>query len=149
MRWLVARGAACIAAVLGAGCYTYRPLAGTLPSSGTAIRVQLTDSGSVALRNVLGQGVVMVTGRFRGRDERGLMLAVESTESRTGELHEWQGEVMAIPVLLVATTEERAFAPWRTALTAGGIVAASVGAVGGLRQAGGGGGTGRTPPTPH
>jgi hypothetical protein len=152
-RPLTARGAAYLGAACGtvlvAGCYSYRPLTGTLPSSGAVVRVQLTDSGSVAMRDLLGPDVFAVVGRFRGRDERGLTLAVQSTEARTGLPHDWQGEEMTIPAGLVATTQERTLAPVRTALVAAGALAAALGVHDALREPGGSGGAGRTPPTPH
>jgi hypothetical protein len=134
--------------VIAAGCYGYYPLAGNTPRPGTEVRVQLTDSGSVALRDYLGEGVTAAVGSYRDRTAAGIQLSVKWTETSAGAQREWAGETVTIPSVLVATTRQRRLSPMRTTLLSVALVAAAVGVQQGLAGAGGGRSGTRPPPGP-
>src|SRR5207245_3323362 len=79
-------------ALVQTGCYNYMPLrrSGLVPSSYVA--VTLTESGSDALARYLGPNVLVVRGRYVGPSEGGLVLSVESVESRRGKILRWGWE---------------------------------------------------------
>ena len=147
---LAARVLAAVAASAFIGaCFSYRALAGAPPRPGSTLRVQLTDSGSVALREYLGPNVVAVVGEFRDRTPSGMQLAVESTELPSGEPVPWTGELVTIPGSLIALTQERHVSASKTALVASGIAAIAVGTGAALSGVGKSSGARRTPPGPH
>jgi hypothetical protein len=136
-------------AVLQSGCYNYFPLrrASLVPSSYLAIT--LTESGSDELTRVLGPNILVVRGRYLALTDRGLALAVESVESRRGDIARWAGETVTVPGEFVREVEERHASPSKTLLLVGISVAGLIvtyeafgpGAGGGV----GGGGPGPRP----
>ncbi len=125
------------ACVVLSGCRSYSPLGGVAPVVESTIRLQLTDSGSVAMRSYLGPSVVYVTGRLTGIDSSGLALAVGETQGASGATTYWKGERAVIPRSYVAVVEQEKLAPVRTALLGGAIAAALAGAFHALSSASG------------
>ncbi len=105
------------------GCYTALPLL-TAPRPGQEIVVQVTDAGSAQLAQYVGPAVSVLSGHFSGNSGDSLALSVTSTETRSGDIHFWTGEPVAIPNSMVATLSERKLSPWRSTLAIGAIVAA-------------------------
>jgi len=104
------------------GCYTVEPLVG-VSHSGQALVVQITDTGSTQLARYLGPGVSIINGRFIGASDDTLRLAVSSTETRTGDVHFWQGEQISLARNLVATLSEKKLSGLRSALATGAVLA--------------------------
>lgn len=112
-------------AFLTMGCYTAIPLL-TAPRPGQEVVVQVTDAGSAQLAQYLGPGVSVLNGHFAGNGGDSLALSVTSTETRTGDIHFWTGEPVAIPNGMVATFSQKKLSPWRSALAIGAIVAVAL-----------------------
>ena len=140
--------AACVVAgtMLQVACYNYLPLrrSGLVPSSYLA--VTLTESGSEELALYLGPNALVVRGRYLSATERGLAIAVESVESRRGDLAHWAGETVVVPGEFVRQVEQRSMSPSKTVLLAGAAVAAFVIASQAFGPASGGGLGGGTGP---
>jgi hypothetical protein len=141
----------CLAAgVSGLGCYNYLPLRRSSLTPSNYVAVTLTESGSEELARYLGPDALVVRGRYLQATERGLALAVESVESRRGDILRWAGETVVVPGEFVRAVEERSVSRSKTVLLAGAAVAGFVVAYqafgpasgGGL---GGGGGSGPSP----
>ena len=108
-----------VAAVLLAGCYNYSSLGRSRLVPSSYLAVALTESGSDELARYLGPGVVVVRGRYLGATERGLSLAVESVESRQGDISRWAGETVEVPGEFVRGVEQRRASRGKTFLLAG------------------------------
>jgi hypothetical protein len=113
--------------LLGLGCTTYQPLAGTTPRRDSRVRISLTDSGAVALARYLGPQVVSVTGRMQGDSSGAYVVAVSSVQMADGTEHYWHGDVVQVPRPLVANVRSARTAPLQTALLTGLIVGAAAG----------------------
>jgi hypothetical protein len=107
------------AAGLEVGCYNYLPLrrSGVVPSSYLA--VTLSESGSEELARYLGPNALVVSGRYLGATERGLVLSVESIASRRGDIAHWAGETIVVPSEYVRDVAQREVSRPKTVLLAG------------------------------
>lgn len=129
-RWSGRTAALALGALCSQGCYTYQalPRSAAVPP-GQALRVQLTDSGTVALAAQVGPGVYQLDGRVSDADARTLNLEVTSLHSRRSVVEQlWNGESVAIPRVLVEAVQRRQLSRPRTillgALLVGGVVGA-------------------------
>lgn len=124
MRQSLRRLVAAFAAASLAGssaCRAYQPTGGVVPAGGERVRLQLTDSGSVALASYLGPRVAAVRGRVASSDDHGdLALRISVVETPDGETV-WKGESVSIPRRFVALTEVERVSAWRSALAAGAL----------------------------
>ena len=111
------------AALLLAGCYTYRPLATPEPHAGTRVSAQLTGTGSQALAGQIGPDVLHVEGTVLHADSAGLDLEVREIESFRGIRSDWNGEQVRLPRVAVAGIQERKLSPGGTGIMSGVIVA--------------------------
>ena len=149
---MVLRVAALMTSVLvQAGCYNYLPLrrSSLVPSSYLA--VTLTETGSEELARYLGPNALVVRGRYLEATERGLALAVESVESRRGDILHWAGETVVVPGEFVRGLERRTVSRSKMVLLAGVAVAGFVVANRAFGPASDGGlnGGGGPGPSPH
>src|SRR2546421_12250619 len=140
----------CLAAGLsGLGCYNYLPMRRSRLTPSSYLAVTLTESGSEELARYLGPNAHVVRGRYLEVTERGFALAVESVESRRGDILRWAGETVRVPGEFVRAVEERFVSRSKTVLLAGAAVAGFFGASPALGPAPGGGlggrGAGGTP----
>jgi hypothetical protein len=110
------------AGLLQVGCYNYLPLRRSSLAPTRYLAITLTDSGSDELAPYLGPDVLVVRGRYLGPTERGLTLAVESVESRRGDIARWAGESVVVPGEFVRGVEERQVSRSKTFLLAGASV---------------------------
>lgn len=105
-------------ASLQAACYNYTPLRRAQLSPSVYLAVTLTDAGSEELAPYIGPNMLVIRGRFLNTTGRGLVLSVESVESRRGDMFAWKGESVAVPGEFVRSLEERHVATAKTALLA-------------------------------
>src|SRR5207244_10784745 len=75
--------------------------------------------GSDALARYLGPNVLVVRGRYVGPSEGGLVLSVESVESRRGNILRWAGETVVVRGVFARSVEQREASWSKTALLAG------------------------------
>ena len=119
------RGSSCVrflvvAAVLfQAGCYNYMPLGRARLSPSSHLSLMLTEAGSEELASYLGLNVRIVKGRFLSASERGLVVSVNSVETRQGDIVPWNGESVTLPGEFIHSIEERHAAAGKTVLLAG------------------------------
>jgi hypothetical protein len=138
------------AGLLGLGCYNYLPLRRSSLTPSSYLAVTLTESGSEELARYLGPNALVVRGRYLQATERGLALAVESVESRRGDILRWAGETVVVPGEFVRSVERRAVSRSKVVLLAGAAVAGLVVTYQAFGPAsgggvGGGGGPGASP----
>jgi hypothetical protein len=139
-----------VAALLQVGCYNYLPLRRSSLAPSNYLAVTLTESGSEELARYLGPNALVVRGRYLSATDRGLALAVESVESRRGDILRWAGETVVVPGEFVREVEQRQISGSKTVLLAGAALVGFVvtyqafgpGSSGGLT---GGGGQGPSP----
>lgn len=148
---MLSRIASVMTAALFLACYNYLPLRRSTLVPSSYLAVTLTETGSDELARYLGPNPLVVRGRYLAATERGLAIAVESVETRRGDLAHWAGETVVVPGEFVRQVEQRTVSPSKTVLLAGAAVAGFViasqafgPASGGALSGGGGGG-----PSPH
>ncbi len=107
-----------------AGCYVYQPVGMATPPPGRPVRLTLTDAGTASLASELGPSVEAVGGKLVGNTADAYVLALSDSRKRNGAEIDWRGEQVSISKSLVATIQQRQFSRGRTALVAGGVVAA-------------------------
>ena len=114
-------GTALLAAM---GCYSVEPLV-TASQPGQELVVQISDAGSTQLAQYLGPGVSVINGRFITAVDDTLKVAVSSTETRSGDVHFWQGEEISLTKNFVATLNEKKVSTLRSLLAAGAALGAA------------------------
>jgi hypothetical protein len=107
-----------------AACYVYQPGGvATLPT-GRPVRLTLTDAGTASLASELGPSVEAVGGKLIDNTADAYVVALSDSRKRNGTEIDWRGEQVSISKSLVASIQQRQFSRGRTALVAGGVVAA-------------------------
>jgi hypothetical protein len=118
-----------------AGCYAFEPLRSNSTPVGSAVRIALTNDGSLALTPDVGPSVVLLDGRLLADSASTYVLGVSRTVRRDGAETDWRGEKLAIPHGLVSRVSARQFSRARTiafsALTTGLLAAISEAFAGG------------------
>jgi hypothetical protein len=79
------------------GCYTQRPLTAIVPAVGTDVVALLTDSGTVAMGNLLGPGVTEVEGVVAEADGNTWRLLMTRVDQRGGTSTLWNREPVTFP----------------------------------------------------
>jgi hypothetical protein len=123
---------------LTSGCVSY--VRGGPPRTGSQVRLELTEEGSLRLGSVIGQRAQSLTGVLIAREDTAWVLRVSEVNRRGGVLEPWSGERVIVPVTAAQTPESRRLSFRKTALLVGGILAgaAMMSAVGGFDWIGGG-----------
>jgi hypothetical protein len=115
---------AALAALLLAGCYSYRPLH-TVPEPGTYVVFDLTDRGRAALSDSIGPEVARAEGILDTRSDSVYVVRMQAVEGFRGTRSKWTGERIGFRPEYVRSVSERSFSKRKTALVVGaGVVAA-------------------------
>jgi hypothetical protein len=138
-----------IALVGVTACFHYEPLGDRPPAAGAMVRVHLTDPGALELAPVLGPGAREVDGVLVGVPDTAFVVSV-SAVAREGARITWAGETVSLPRHAVAFMERRTIDRTRSAIAAGGTLAAVLLTARLARNAGGSapGTDGGGPPAP-
>jgi hypothetical protein len=139
--------------VLGAGCYTYTPVAGVTPAADAELSLVFTDQGRVGVGNVLGSSLERVDGRVVRATDSAYLLRVSRVIDLRGVQTPWRGETVSVARSWVGNSYERRFSRSRTYLIAGlcsaavavfiGTRAFGLAGAGAPASGGGGGGSGQ------
>ena len=90
--------AACASSVLSSACYMRRPIdQAAPPAPSTRIVAALTDSGTVAMSNALGPGVLEVEGVLAAADENVWTLQMLRADTRDARSIQWSREPVPFP----------------------------------------------------
>ena len=138
--------ALCLAAAGATGCFGYQSLPANTPP-GLDVRVSLDPTAVASLEGALGPRASLLEGRLVGRTDSTVTVAVRAVTRIGGDEERWSGDPVAVPLRAVERVERRRFDVFRTALAAGGVVAAAV-LAGRLAGEGEGGGGRVTVPSP-
>ena len=106
------------------GCYVQKPIT-TMPSPGTQIVAQVTDTGVVALANTIGPSATAIAGTVVRADATGWQLRLSRVDQRGGISTPWNGEAVTFPHNALTRISERRLDRKRSWLTAGAIAAAA------------------------
>ena len=117
-------GTAAACTLLG-GCYTTVPV-DTAPPAGTPVVLMLNDKGRVALSGSVGSSATQIEGALDAQSDSGYAVKVSSVVYINGDNNRWTNERLTIQSDLVRELRVRKFSRGRTALVAGGTVAAAV-----------------------
>ena len=132
-----------------AACYTEAPLTTPVPAPETRIVAHVTDSGVVALSNMLGPGAVEVEGVVAAADADSWRLRMSRVDYCGGRSMTWNHEVVTFPRSTLANPTERRLDKGKSWLTAGIITATALLAARLLGSIGGGETPQNQPPPPN
>ncbi|MEO6525117.1 MAG: hypothetical protein ABIP93_00690 [Gemmatimonadaceae bacterium] len=121
-----------VASVLG-GCYNYLPVPSEMAQAGAAVRVNLTDAGSIVMTSLVGPRVTSLDGYIDRAGSDSVVLRVRRVTNMRGEENAWAGERLAVPATTIASVQQRRLSTTRTVLAAmigAGILTAAVVAAG-------------------
>ena len=99
---LLALGCVCATA-----CYSQTPLQTFPPAPLTHITAQLSDSGTVAMGNALGPGVMAVEGIVEKADEKMWLLHMVSVDEKDGRTVDWNRELVSFPASILIQPKVR------------------------------------------
>lgn len=102
-------------AAAAAGCYQTVPVTSPAPRPGIEVEARITDTGSAALGQLLGEGVETVRGNYEGTSADTIRLRVLAVTRRNGREDFWQGEPVGLSRADIATLGERKLSRSRTA----------------------------------
>lgn len=127
VRLRVLSGLGLAALTVLAGCYGYVPRSSaTSIRAGRVVRIELTDSGVVALTSQVGPGVYRLEGKLTSATDSAVTIAASTLTSRRTNVEQfWNGEPITIPRSAIELLQERSLSKSRTA----GFVALALGAV--------------------
>jgi hypothetical protein len=108
------------------GCYTQRPLTAAIPSVGTEVVALLTDSGTVAMDNLLGPGVTEVEGVVAEADGNSWRLLMTRVDQRGGISTLWNREPVTFPRYAITGVTVRRLDKKRSWMAAGIITATAL-----------------------
>lgn len=123
----VLRSVAAVAAFLFAvgGCYRLTPIEGSTPAPGLAVRLGLSDEGSVRLAPLIGPRIGAIDGRMIEASDTAFVLAVEAVVAQTGRSMPWSQERLAVPRSAVTSVRTRTLDRKRSWIAAGvGVIGA-------------------------
>jgi len=145
-RRLIGSAFGLVAAVSMTGCYAFIPTTNTTLAETTPVTVSLTQGGTAALQQVIGQNVNEVEGTVLRSAADSLVIAVEHTYTTTRQKFSSSGTTVNLPRPYIREVKVRTFSKKRTVLflagsiTGAAVLATSVNAGGGFSSGDGSGG---------
>lgn len=139
------------AALLLTGCYDYRVTQPATSSTGTQVRVELSDQGTVAVRPALGDGVTHVEGIVREATSDQLTVSLVNVQRRNERAVSWNGDLLTLAAADMREVRLRTLNRTKSFFTIAGTSAAVVGGIIALARATGlvsGDGGGKPGPKP-
>jgi hypothetical protein len=130
-------------------CRAYTTVPANTLAADSAVRVLLTDQGSLDLAAAVGPRAEALDGRLTAVVDSTLALRVLSVRRTNGVMEGWDGETVRVPLGAVVRVERERVSAVRSGLLAGGVLAmlaAAAAAFGGGEEPVAGGGPGGTPP---
>jgi hypothetical protein len=109
-----------------AACYVERPLGTSVPVPETRIVASVTDSGTVAMTNLIGGGAIFVEGVVTTANASTWELSLLKVRNREGQTVAWNGERVAFPRSLLSNPRERNLDTTRSWLAAGAVLAGAL-----------------------
>lgn len=145
----VARPVVLGALFLVAGCYRQLPLETPLPQPNQRIVADVTDTGVVAMSNLLGPGAQEVEGIVVAADNTAWDLKMLRVDYRGGSSVFWKQEQVRFPRYALSQATERRFSSGRSWLMAAAVTSLALLGAKALGVIGGGGDEGKPPPPPN
>ena len=132
-----------------AGCYRQLPLETPLPQPNQRIVADVTDTGVVAMSNLLGPGAQEVEGIVVAANNESWDLRVLRVDYRGGTSVTWKEEQVRFPRYALSQATERRFSRGRSWLMAAAVTSLALLGAKFLGVIGGGGDEGKPPPPPN
>jgi len=132
-----------------AGCYRQLPLASPLPQPNQRIVAEVTDTGVVAMSNLLGPGAQEVEGIVVAADNEAWDLRMLRVDYRGGTSVLWREEQVRFPRYALSQATERRFSSGRSWLMAAAVTSLALLGAKFLGVIGGGSDEGKPPPPPN
>ena len=111
-----------VIALATSACYVERPLQTVPPAPATRIIATVTDSGVVAMSNLIGPGAMLVEGVVSAADESKWTLQMVRVDHRDGRTVSWNREPVTFPRNTLTQPNVKILDRKRSWLAAGGIV---------------------------
>lgn len=112
--------------LLCSACYRYSPIQGVATDAGQAVRVHLTDKGSVDLAPLIGPTILTLDGTIDVARDTIVSLSVTNAIARNGIETPWRGEKVDIPRSAINSVRLRSLDKRRSWLAAASGVGAAV-----------------------
>lgn len=119
-------GVLLIAALTAVGCYRQVPIDTATPAPATHIQAQVTDSGVVAMGNLIGGSAQEVEGVVVEATDREWKLSMLRVEQRGGMSVDWNREIVTFPRSALMRPSQKTLDKPKSWLLAGGIVAGAI-----------------------
>jgi hypothetical protein len=133
--------------ITASACYVERPIASSVPTPETRVVATVTDSGTVAMANLIGAGATGVEGLIAAADASKWEILLLEVTHRDGRAVRWNRERVVFPRSALSEPRERTLDRTRSWLAAGAIVVGAALAAG-VFEVVGGGDEGTPPPIP-
>jgi hypothetical protein len=99
-------------------CYRLTPVEGGAAPTGTEVRLELTDEGSLRMAPMIGPRISAIDGRVLDPGDTAIVLAVESVVARGGRTMPWSQERLSVPRNAVGSVRTRTLDRKRTWIVA-------------------------------
>ena len=103
---------------VASACYRFTPVEGGTPATGTEVRLELTDEGSLRMAPLIGPRISAIDGRVLDPGDTAIVLAVESVVASGGRTMAWSQERLPVPRSAVASVRTRTLDRKRTWIVA-------------------------------
>ena len=100
-------------------CYRLTPIESGAPERGQALRLELTDEGSVRLAPLIGPRISAIDGKVLDAGDTAIVMAVQSVVAQGGRSMNWSQERLAVPRTAVASLRTRTLDRKRSWIVAG------------------------------
>jgi hypothetical protein len=136
-------------AVIGTGCFTYRPVPMTGVTTGTSVKVTLTDAGTKSVEPAVGPYVLSFEGVVRSSDPTQLSVALESVSRRDAGQSRWNGELVNVATGDIRELQEKKLSKVRSWTAGGALIAGGTAVIVAIARAlGSSSGSTTRPPLP-
>ncbi|HUP90234.1 MAG TPA: hypothetical protein VM100_12825, partial [Longimicrobiales bacterium] len=88
-------------------CYNQKPLDTVPPPPAARIRAQLSDSGTVAMSNALGAGVIAFEAVVEQADPNVWQMRMVSASQKDGRVIDWNRELVSFPARVIVEPQVR------------------------------------------
>jgi len=113
-----------LACLLSSGaCYVEQPIGSAVPAPETHIVATVTDSGTVAMANLIGGGATAIEGVIANADGSSWELSLLKVRNREGQTVQWNRERVVFPRSALSNARERSLDRTRSWLAAGVVLA--------------------------
>jgi hypothetical protein len=107
-------------------CYAEIPIDSAVPPPETHVIAEVTDSGTVAMSNLIGPGAIAIEGVITNATPSSWEMAMLTGRNREGGSGTWNNEVVAFPRSVLSRPRERRLDTTRSWIAAGAVAVTAI-----------------------